>query len=265
MKRKVLSIVFVVIVIFGCKKDDNPTEPIGANSIWYDGISYPVDSLQKWGFGITQLDYNHNDTDYSWYIDQGNTGYASSNNCGPTSVTMAAKWFDKNFSKTVEEARNTYPNNGGWWYTNNIIDYLNKYSIYNSTVSFRDSLQLTDIIKSGNIFILCINTQYLKYNSNQSQRINRFYSYGGGHFILIKGVRNVDNKLLFEAYDPNSINMKYSDNSLKGKNRHYSYPDLSSAIKQWWNYIIVISKNRFNKNIDAFRVNTKAITHAWGR
>ena len=35
----------------------------------------------------------HNDRNYNWYIDQGNTGWASNSNCGPSSSVMVEKWF----------------------------------------------------------------------------------------------------------------------------------------------------------------------------
>ena len=35
------------------------------------------------------------------------------------------KWLSKkDFNKTSEDARNTYRSTGGWWYTDDIINYL---------------------------------------------------------------------------------------------------------------------------------------------
>jgi hypothetical protein len=268
MKKFLILPVFILLVFYGCGKDSNPVELVGnppANSVWYDGNSYDADSLKSWGMGSTQIEYIHNDKDYDWYIDQANTGSAAVNNCGPSCVTMAIKWYDKNFSKTAADARNMFPLNGGWWYTNNIIDYLNYYEIKNSTISFSDSAQLENVLKDGNIAILCISTAYLRYNNNQTQRVDRFYSYASGHFIVIKGIRKVDNEIYFEAYDPNSWNGKYTDGSLKGKNRHYRSGDISNAIKKWWNYIIVISKNNLAKSLNARVVKSVNIKHMWGK
>lgn len=271
MRKYYLVLIGSLILVSGCGKDDNPVEPVTTppvqpvTSIWYGGVTYSVDSLVSWGLGHEQQEYYHNDVDYEWYIDQANTGSASNNNCGPSCVTMALKWVNKNFSKTTEDARNTYPNSGGWWYTSDIVNYLNKYSAVNSTVAFKDSLQLQDLVKNGNILILCINTQYLRYNSNQKQRLDRFYNFQGGHFIVVKGVRKIDSKLFFEIYDPNNWNMKYPDNSEKGKNRHYRPGDLTSAVSQWWNYIIVVSKNKLNKSLESSRVDINTIVDARGR
>ena len=271
MKKSILLyMVFVFLFISGCKKEDSPVEPgttenPGPTNIIYDGKVYSADSLVSWGMGKSEKEYYHNDKDYNWYIDQANTGPASGNNCGPSSVTMAAKWYDKNFNKTAEDARNMYPNDNGWWYTNNIIDYLNHYSIPNSTLRFNDYTQLENIVKDGNIVILCISTAYLNLNSNSKQRVDRFYGYAGGHFFVVKGVRKVDNETYFEVYDPNNWNAKYSDNSPKGKNRHYRSGDISAAISNWWNYLIVISKNKLSKKVDTFIVKPDSIPNAWGR
>lgn len=268
MKKSILLYtVFVFLFISGCKNKDNPVEPDnpGSTDIMYDGKVYSADSLTAWGMGKSETEYYHNDKDYNWYIDQGNTGPASGNNCGPTSVTMAAKWYNKDFSKTAEDARNMYPNDNGWWYTNNIIDYLNYYKIPNTTLRFNDYTQLESIIKDGNIAILCISTAYFKFNGNSRQRVDRFYSYASGHFFVVKGVRKVDNETYFEVYDPNNWNAKYSDNSPKGKNRHYRASEISEAVTNWWDYMIVISKNKLSKKFDTFSVEPNSIPNAWGR
>ena len=177
---------------------------------------------------------------------------------------MAIKWYDKTFSKSAEDARNMYPNDCGWWYTNNIIDYLNYYNIPNSVLSFSDATQLENVLKEGNIAILCISTEYLRYNSITTQRVDRFYTYSSGHFIVIKGMRQVDNEMYFETYDPNTWSAKYYDGSLKGRNRHYRVADISNAIKNWWNYIIVISKNKLGKNLAIQSKNPSVIKQMWG-
>jgi len=270
MKKNILLLIaFILLMISGCNKDDNPVEPEynnpTSNYILYDGKEYSNDSLAVWGLGKSETDYYHNDRDYDWYIDQGGTGSASANNCGPSCATMAAKWFNKNFSKTAEDARNMYPNNNGWWYTNNIIDYLNHYSITNSTFPFYNSAQLEDVIENGNIVILCISTEYLRYNPKQSQRVDRFYTYESGHFIVVKGVRKVDNETYFEVYDSNNWFAKCSDNSPKGKNRHYRASDISAAVSNWWNYIIVVSKNKLSKSYESSEIDPASIKHMWGR
>lgn len=99
---------------------------------WYDwDYRSQTPYLAAWGFGALENDYRHLDKPYEWYIDQADTGAASGNNCGPSSVTMAIQWYDRTFSKTAEDARNwSYGWRGnGWWYTSDIINYLNLYGV----------------------------------------------------------------------------------------------------------------------------------------
>lgn len=235
------------------------------NGFWYNGNCFDTSLLINWGLGNTENEYVHSDREYEWYIDQAHTGTHSGNNCGPSSVTMAALWYNSNFSRTAEDARETYVPGGGWWYTNNIIDYLNLYSVPNLTVQFLNENQIYEIVKNGNIIILCIDTGFIRYNSNPVQRVDRFYSYAGGHFLVVKGVRKVDNKNFFEVYDPNNWDLRYSDNSEKGKSRHYRSEDVAAAIGNWWNYLIVVSETRLAKKDFEFAVDPDEIVHQWGR
>lgn len=267
-KKYFLLLFFLLLWIQGCRKDDNPVEPNQGSqeaNILYNGKEYPSQSLSDWGMGSAQKEYVHNDKDYEWYIDQVNTGQAAQNNCGPSCATMAIKWYDKNFSKTAEDARDMYPMNNGWWYTNNIIDYLNYYNIPNATFSFTGAEQLENILKDGNIAIICISTEFLRYNSKMNQRVDRFYSYASGHFLVLKGFRKVDDETFFEAYDSNNWNEVYSDGSQKGKSRHYRAVDISNAIKNWWKYVIIINKNKIAKIFAYPSVDTEKIIHMWGR
>jgi hypothetical protein len=190
--------------------------------------------------GETEISYKHNDKHYSWYIDQKYTGPHSNNNCGPASVTMAANWSDSSFVSSCEDARETYRPDGGWWYTNNIVDYLNLHSIPNSVVAFTDSAQIEKIIEEGAVVILCLNTAHLRRTLKTNQRVDRFYSYADGHFLVVKGVRVIDDQMYFETYDPNNWGMTYYDKTQKGKNRHYRSEDIAKAVSLWWNYLIIV-------------------------
>lgn len=195
----------------------------------------------NWGLGTHQTEYVSNNRSYDWYIDQGNTGYASNNNCGPSCATMALKWFNPNFNLTVEDARNTYPENGNWWYTNDITNYfnLNNMKKYVTKENVTTTL-LKNQLKQGNIAILCIKASYIPYNENDEERVGRFYNYDGGHFIIVKGYRVVDGKTYFEAYDSNNWNEEYQNGQPKGKDRYYLSTDLINAASNWWNYAIII-------------------------
>jgi len=238
--------------------------------LWYDwAYYYQQPTLSAWGLGSTQDCYTHMDRANEWYIDQADTGVCSNNNCGPSSVTMAIKWHDSSFTNTAEDARNIYWEGRGWWYTYNIIDYLNLRSIPNTTSGFTGTNQLMQILSASNIVILCINTAYLTRNYGAEQRVGRFYDYAGGHFLVVKGWRSVSGNVFFETYDPNNWHSAYGDNSPKGRNRHFSADDLNMAIANWWNYLIVIpaSAGGGGQKMASFiqPVDPKTIVHMPGR
>lgn len=215
------------------------------NSVfWYDWAYRRQDlQLAAWGFGTAESAYAHRDRPYEWYVDQADTGAASQNNCGPSAATMALKWRDRSFSLTAEQARDwSYAWRGnGWWYTSDIVDYLNLHAAPNVTSAFTGTNQLQALVGEGKLLVLCIDTAHLTRNTAAEQRIDRFYSYAGGHFLVVKGARTVSGGLLFEVYDPNNWHAYYADGTPKGRNRHLRAAELAAAIANWWNYVIVVS------------------------
>lgn len=244
-QRSRITVLFLILLVTTLIAGYTPVQakPLNYVTTSYSASSNLDSDIQildlSWGLGQNQTEYVSNDKPYDWYIAQGNTGEYSNNNCGPSSVTMALKWIDGSFNKTAEDARNTYLRDGGWWTTNDITNYLTlnsaKYSIQSISESF-----LKNILKQGNIGILCIDTSFIPYNGNAEQRVGRFYSYSSGHFIIVKGYRVVDEKTYFEVYDPNSWNEKYRNGQVKGKDRYFLSDDLINAASNWWNNSIII-------------------------
>jgi hypothetical protein len=202
-----------------------------------------------WGLGWFQSYSAASNRTYEWYIDQFYTGQHSAYNCGPASTTMVAKWSQPVFSKTAAEARSAYRPEGGWWYTNDIGNYLADNDIPYSVINLGSSSSSTEQIISaeadkGHVMILCLDMFYVRSGSNGNKRVDRFYpasTAGWGHFIVVKGYRNVDGKLYFEVYDPYCNGLIYGDGSLKGKDRYYRSEDIYSATSVWWNYAIVVT------------------------
>lgn len=212
---------------------------------WYDwAYDYQQPRLADWGLGQAEEAYAHVDRDYDWFIDQADTGPASSNNCGPSSVTMAIHWHDRAFTGTAEEARDWSSSwrGTGWWYTTDIINYLNLHAVPNVTTAFTGSTQLERLLQEGRLVILCMSTAYITRNLVAEQRIGRFYSYDSGHFLVVKGARRVSGRLLFEVYDPNTWHARYADGTPKGRNRHFPAEELAQSIERWWSYLIVLSR-----------------------
>ena len=256
-----------------------PAEPITGffrvleftnRTFWYDwGYYYEDPNLTAWGLGSTQSAYMHIDRPYDWYIDQAGTGPDADANCGPASVTMAIKWYNQSFGKTVADARNKYPEGGGWWYTYDVINYLNLYSVPNTTSWFTGTNQLMGILNQGNLVILCLSTADLGLDDASEHRVGRFYSYVGGHFLVVKGWRIVGDALFFEVYDPYNWQATYADTTPKGRNRHLPAGDLSNAIARWWNYLIVIpppggGAGNAKQNSFILPVDPTQIAHKWG-
>jgi hypothetical protein len=202
--------------------------------------------IRSIGLGKSLTNEASNDVNYEWYIDQSNSGPHSLVNCGPASVTMAIKWFDENFSGAVQDARNVYHSSGGWWYTNDIIAYLNKHNVNNRTINLDQMSNLKSEINAGHIVIICLDMFHVGYETDPEYHVNKFYetnSIGWGHFIVVKGYKEIDGKVFYETYDPYSFSRTYFAGGLKGKDRYYSSSDLDSATNNWWDYAIVIERS----------------------
>lgn len=201
--------------------------------------------LRKWGLGRSLEKEISNDVSYEWYIDQMNSGTYSSVNCGPSAATMAVKWFNKDFDKTAEDARNIYPSEGGWWSVDDITNYLLKYSVPFRVEQIDNIELLVDEIDKGNIMVVCLDLYHICKAKKDEWHIDKHddsFGIGAGHFIVIKGYKIVDNQILFETYDPWSNGKTYEDNSLMGKNRYYKSNEIDLATHNWWDYAIVVTK-----------------------
>lgn len=251
MKRKISGLLMVLICLslLGCstnketsaKKQQAPAKetPQVTETV---SVPEPTPPFETWGLGSTISKQISLNTDYDWYIDQMHTGYASDSNCGPSCTIMAAKWSDKTFPKSVEDARNTAPNDGGWWYLKNIHQFLVDNSIPCNLlygVTLEGTIAQLD---KGNILIFNINTGDITRNQNEKERTGKFYDENTGHFIILKGYRIVDNQTFFEVYDPYNNDRVYSDNTEKGKDRYYLASEVIYSANNWADKYITISK-----------------------
>lgn len=267
--RKFIPLLCVVVLFFlsSCKENsNNPVEP----EIVKPADNFPFIDAQKYGLGKKIDSRNSLEKKYEWYIDQKTTGKYNYNNCGPSSTTMVIKWAEETYKETAEDARNQILNDGGWWYTNNIMDFLknkNVLAVYMKGENREDYWK--SIIDQNQVFILCIDAHLIRKNDSPEQRVDKFYSTYEkfGHFIVVKGYVVVDGMLFFEVYDPNSWGQVYVDNNLKGKNRYYRYEDVMQAMDKWWDNAIVITHNRksIGKDLKEYIVNPILIKHKWGK
>ena len=251
----------------------NESKTIELSHTVYDGQTYvtahkdiqlPIlTEIRSWGLGRELKKEISNNVDYDWYLDQGNTGLYSEDNCGPSTVTMALKWYNKQFSESPEDARNTYRLSGGWWYTDDITNYLKKFSVNHYILELNNSDTLINELEKGNIIILCLDMGYIPKSINDEWRVDRFYTTQAqaGHFILLKGYKLVDNQLFFEVYDSNSFGAFYKDKSLKGRDRYYRFIDIDIATNNWWDYAIIVSKDNSKSSIG---LDSEKIIHKYG-
>lgn len=209
--------------------------------------------LDKWGLKGEQTESVSNDRDYDWYIDQYSTGLYGNVNCVPTSVTMALKWVNKDYSGTVEELRNEYVNRydlqSGW-----INNYALRALRENGAECFLTEYNLTEeklknYIKEGNIVLTNLNTGAITYNPNSEERVGHRFDGASDHMLIVKGYKVVDGKLYFELYDPSSAGQKYNDGTYIGVNRYYLGSELIEGINFLNGGFIVVSGayNDFSK------------------
>ncbi len=236
MKNKHVRLIAFLIFfqLVACKKDQK--QVITAPTPWEaDGLGTHLTaskSLNK---------------DYSYYFDQFDGSQYQGINCGPTVTTMAIKWADSTFSKLPVDARNTIPASGGWWYTSDINNYLNMNGINHVILSFTPSTAdavIETSIDNNNEVILCLDMYYALYNPDPTQHTNKFYvttAPNWGHFLLVKGYKQVDGKLYYEIYDPYTDHETYADNTPKGKDRYYLNSTITDATNVWWKYAIVVA------------------------
>lgn len=179
-----------------------------------------------------------NDRIYNWYIDQGDTGDESQTNCGPSSAVMAALWQNENFSYTVSEARQDFPNEGGW-YTSQMAKFFNEHNVTYEVEDYHGVHQLIETINNGHIIVLCIDTTFIEKNDSD-EKIGRFYSYEGGHYVVVKGYMYANDALYLEVYDANGWGKEHEDSSPMGKDRLYESGQVNKAIKEWWPHFFII-------------------------
>lgn len=208
--------------------------------------------FEEYGMGKIQEKSGSLNRNYSFYLDQYGTGTWQYINCGPTVVTMALRWSDSTFQRAVTDARATFHPEGGWWYTNDIYDYLRKFGVTPAYSSLAASLsveeyqaKLARILDNGNLAIVCLDMYYVRENPVPMERTHRFYTAGSkdwGHFLLVKGYKVIDGKMWLEVHDPYSIDKKYTSGQLKGERRYYDPADIKTATDIWWPYAIVVPR-----------------------
>lgn len=201
-----------------------------------------VANSEAWGLGTTVTKYVTNDREYEWYVDQYNTGEFWYENCGPTSVEMAGRYYDPNFSHTAAEARSLYRPEGGWWFDTDISASLTTFGVLYTTITIYHTTVLTKALNNGNVVLVNPTMELVNSEEDPAHRTGLYYLPGTGHYLIVKGYVVVDGQTFFEVYDPWSVDERYDDGTLKGKDRYYDAKSFLNAIMKWYTKGYAINK-----------------------
>ena len=205
-----------------------------------------------WGLGIILAEECSNNGSCDFYFQQQHTGPYSDNNCGPTAAVMAMKWYDSSFTGTVEKAREEIPSSekaGGLnWYPEDVYNYIERHGAKPYFLDFNKSSYaeyvhaIREKLQEGCIAICCINMSSVTISENpdSEQRVNKYYPGTFGHFLLIKGYKEMagTGKTWFEIHDPWGLDKKYTDGTFVGANRYYLALEVAKCID--WNKLTVV-------------------------
>lgn len=195
------------------------------------------------GLGKYMTEKVSNNREYSWYVDQAETGEYSSTNCGPASAEMLGKWVNENFKGYAEEARGLHYGDDGGWFTEDVQNYLKSYDVESRMVLNVTKELIISELDKGNIMLLGIKVGEISLNEDSSEEhTGRFYWVTSGHFIIVKGYIVADGETYFEIYDPNSWYETYSDGTYKGKDRYFKAEEVVTASKVWYDKLLLIER-----------------------
>ncbi len=191
------------------------------------------------------------DAPYDWYRYQGewDSGTCASANCGPTTVAMAIQFAKNNQWVNISDIRNYITGEDcGWTSLTQLSNALTHWNVNHTIIYGMDAVR--DAVNNrGHIVIAPVvmsyippGTDYLVANSDPSNHYQRYYSYTSGHFVVVKGFSSDNNWSI--SYDPNVWNGNgiywYSNSTAKGKERYYTYSNLSQALANNGNAAIEI-------------------------
>ncbi|MEJ6952364.1 C39 family peptidase [Natronospora cellulosivora (SeqCode)] len=175
-----------------------------------------------------------NNREYDWFFPQ---GYSKNPdiNCGPATIKMAAKWYDEEFSKTIDIIRDEIAiAEGEGITTGHIKNYLKRIKI-DYSVLFNPLIdEIIENINKGNIIIGITNLSYIRRNFGRINRNINMTSlapgfYEANHSIIIKGYKKykIHDKefVLLEVYEP-GIRRKDSSGAYIGEDIYYFADDI---------------------------------------
>lgn len=214
--------------------DSTSAEPSYENQLYLNS--------NAWGLGSDITTYVSNDQDYDWYVDQYTTGQFWNSNCGPTSIEMVGRFYSQSFAYTAEDARANFRPSGGWWYDIDIASALDYFEIPHSVSTISSSHDLIDLLDTGGVVLVNPDMSRVNQEVKSSHHTGLFYTSVTGHYLVVKGYVIVDGNTFFEVHDPWSLNLRYANGELKGKNRYYDETSFLNSILYWWPRVYTVEK-----------------------
>ena len=186
-----------------------------------------------WFYGVCGLKDQASaspDRAYEWYKTQMGTGPFETNNCGPTSAAMAMVWYERTLDVDPGVVREAITGSmDGWWYTSHIEQALDLYGVPYAILELTSADDARAELDAGHILILCLTMDMISQEvPPYVSHFNRFYGYGSGHFLVVKGY--MENGTWLDFYDPNNWTADhYTDGSPYGKDRFYSSSEVVAS------------------------------------
>lgn len=178
----------------------------------------------------------------TWYRFQGeaDSGPARSVNCGPASVAMAVQRFT-GARIPVRDVRSAIPGNpSGYTSMGDLTGLLSGYGVqYRWSVG--QPRDLDAALRRGNPVLALVTmdridpgADYDGRRADPAQRVGRYYVFGGGHYLVIKGLS--EDRRAYRVHDPNVYlplgyaTYWYADDTPKGRDRLYPREQVWAAM-----------------------------------
>ena len=173
--------------------------------------------------------------DLRWYRTQFEGG---TSDCGPALVSMSILWA-KGIDVPVRTVRSEigYPFANGATSLENLRVAMGRHGISAHVTRVRTPSDLVAALERGHIALLLVRSDNIDMVSGDPTEnlVGRYYAYGGGHYILVKGYSlDRDYFVVFDPYpsDWEANSLRYADGeTMIGENRYYPAVQIIAALK----------------------------------
>jgi hypothetical protein len=145
--------------------------------------------------------------------------------------------LSKNLSTSIQYARRSTqenPKSNRWWRMSDIGKFFTQEGIKHRLVSSQNKYTIKNQIDKSGAVIINVNMNNLSRGTSTGKPYFTFPFPGGwGHFLVIVGYKQIDNKLMYEIHD----------SYIKGgNNRLYDADEIQNALKRYNSQIMVVNR-----------------------